>query len=131
MISDFSYFTGAIAYIHLNNASINTHEFYMGGGYGPFSAKYYYAFTGNRNGWKKTSYINVVAQTELIGFNFGIKYGHAFPATGTDRGHIDFSVSKTIKMELITLIPSLMVSTRTKPYRSNGHEIVVGIKVAF
>ncbi len=144
-INDFSYSLGYIYYSYLNNASGNTGEVYVGAGYGPLSATYYYATNSNRGGWKKGSYLDVALSQNVSGFDLGADFGfyfgkkstttstNVYPTTKKGLGHIDLSISKDVALtKQVTITPSLMVSIPTwKNHQKSNNQFVAGVNFAY
>lgn len=138
--SDISYSIGAIAYTYLNSGASNATEVYVGLGYGPVSATYYYAVDG---AWKKDAYVDVALGHSLAGFDLGANFGFylpttsvtqptAFPTTKKELGHVDLSVSKDIEVMDTVMTPSFMVSLPTYTGApNNSTQFVGGLNVAF
>jgi len=150
-MSDVSYSVGGIAYTYLNNAAANANELYVGLGYGPISATYYYAVSGS---WKKNSYIDVALGHSMGGFDLSADFGFYIPSNTVanpsgfvDRngnaiiksglGHLDLGVSKDVKISDTTFTPSFMVSIPTykEPVgtvsKKNNVQFVGGLSAAF
>jgi len=140
---------GYIYYSYLNNAVANTGEVYAGLGFGPVSATYYYAVHSNRQGWKKSSYLDLGLSGNLGGFNLGADFGfyfgkkdtatsvNEFPTTKKGLGHVDLSISKDVELSGLTVTPSLLVSIPTwkaanggtRPH--NANQVVAGVNIAY
>ena len=141
-VGDVGYSIGAIAYTYLNAAAGNANEVYLGLGYGPVSATYYYAVSGS---WKKDAYLDVALGHSVGGFDLGANFGFylprstdaqgnatAFPTTKNELGHVDLGISKDVELSGITFTPSFMVSFPTytgKP--KNATQFVGGLNAAF
>ncbi|MBN4082482.1 hypothetical protein JYT13_01600 [Mariprofundus ferrooxydans] len=139
-VSGISYSAGVIAYTFLNQAALNANEVYIGLGYGPISASYYYAVSGSTN---KNAYADVVLSHSIGGFDMSADFGFylpsntvadptAFPTTKNELGHIDLAISKDLELEGITFTPSFMVSFPTYTGApNNSTQFVGGLNAAF
>jgi uncharacterized protein (TIGR02001 family) len=139
-VGDFGYSIGAIAYSYLNSGASNATEVYLGVGYGPVSATYYYTVAGS---WKKDAYLDVGLGHSLMGYDLAANFGFylpstdvanptAFPTTKSELGHVDVAISKDIEVGGLTFTPSFMVSFPTytgKP--TNSTQFVGGLNAAF
>ena len=149
--SDVSYSVGGIAYAYLNNAAANASEVYIGLGYGPISATYYYAVNGS---WKKNSYIDVALGHSMGGFDLSADFGFYIPSntvanpslfydrngntlTKSGLGHVDLGISKDVAVSGIAFTPSFMVSIPTyketagSTSKKNNIQFVGGLNAAF
>ncbi len=139
-ISGFSYSLGAIAYTYQNAASGNATEVYVGAGYGPIAASFYYAVAG---AWKKDAYLDLSIAQTVAGFDLGADFGFylagksttnptIFPSTSKGLGHVDLSISKDIAAGDVSITPSFMVSLPTyKGKPRNATQFVGGVNLAF
>jgi len=139
-IGDVGYSIGAIAYTYLNSAASNATELYLGVGYGPVSATYYYTVAGS---WKKDAYLDIGLGHRVMGYDLSTNFGFylpstdtanptAFPTTKNELGHVDVAISKDIEIEGITFTPSFMVSIPTYTGKStNATQFVGGLNAAF
>jgi len=135
--SGVSYSAGVIAYTYLNAAAGNATEVYVGAGFGPLSATYYYAVAGS---WKKDAYLDVALSQPLGGFDLGADFGFyiptavtpIYPTTKRGLGHIDLSISKDVTIGDTTMTPSLLISTPQysgKP--KNANQVVAGVNFSY
>jgi len=139
-LSGFSYSVGAIHYAYLNAAAGNATEAYIGAGFGPIAATYYYAFSGS---WKKNAYLDIALSESLGGFDLGADFGiylpsntvanpSSYPTTKSGLGHLDLSISKAVTMGDVSFTPSLMISTPQysgKP--KNANQFVAGMSFSY
>ena len=123
-----------------HSAASNASEVYLGLGYGPVSATYYYAVNG---AWKKDAYLDIGLGHSIGGYDLGANFGFylpssdvanptAFPTTKNELGHVDVGISKDIDVNGITFTPSFMVSIPTYTGKStNATQFVGGLNAAF
>jgi len=149
-VSGISYSAGFIAYTFLNQAALNANEVYIGLGYGPISASYYYAVSGSTN---KNAYADVVLSHSLGGFDMSADFGFYIPSntvsnpsgfvdrngntiTKKGLGHVDIAISKDVELSGISFTPSFMVSIPTYKNtatnsKKNSVQFVGGLNAAF
>jgi len=149
-VSDFGYSAGVIAYTYLNAAAGNATEVYIGLGYGPISATYYYAVSGS---WNRNSYADIALGHSIGGFDLSADFGFYIPSntvsnpsgfvdrngntiTKKGLGHVDISISKDVELSGISFTPSFMVSIPTYKNtatnsKKNSVQFVGGLNAAF
>lgn len=135
-----------LGYLHsafINHAAGNTGEVVLGIDYAPIAITYYNAILGNTDGWKKDQYVDLELYTSLNEVDLIANFGFYIPSTDTanptkfastknELGHIDFTVSKHLKVSDVVIIPSARLSIPTytgKP--SNANQLVFAIAIGF
>ncbi len=137
-INGIGYSVGAIAYRFLNASPDNTLEIYVGASMDMLSATLYY----DTDLYKKSMYLEVSAEAELMGFATSATLGYTMPDGGTSEvAVITLSAGKDFEVGDMVISPSFAYNIGSGPNKevknaqgyviAGGDRMVAGINVAY